>query len=94
MSCGDGITCREAVTVVQEFLDGDLDGVSSVKVRAHFEMCSQCYPHLKFERAFRDALARATRGGIAPPALRARVMELLAGASAGGEGTSAQVGEE
>ena len=94
MSCGDGITCREAVTVVQEFLDGALDGVSSVQVRAHFEICSRCYPHLRFERAFRDALARATRGETAPPELRARVVELLAGASAGGEDSPAQVGEE
>ena len=82
-SCGseNGITCREAVTVVQEFLDGQLEGVSADQVREHFEICSRCYPHLKFERSFREALARATIGSSAPPDLRRRVVDLLAGVS-------------
>lgn len=78
-SCGDGITCREAITVVQEFLDGTLEGVSDEQVRAHFDICSRCYPHLKFERSFREALARASRGESAPPELKRRVVDLLAG---------------
>lgn len=78
MSCGDGITCREAVTIVQEFLDGALEDVSADRVRAHFEACSRCYPHLRFERSFREALARVTRGEGAPPDLKRRVVELLA----------------
>lgn len=81
MSCGDGITCREAVTMVQEFLDGALADVSAGQVRAHFEACSRCYPHLRFERSFREALARVTRGEGAPPELKRRVIDLLASAS-------------
>jgi anti-sigma factor (TIGR02949 family) len=77
------------MTVVQEFPDGSLEGVSAEQVRAHFEACSRCYPHLKFERSFREAMARVTRGEGAPPELRSRVVELLAGVaadeSAGGE---------
>lgn len=88
MSCGEGITCREAVTVVQEFLDGSLEGVSAAQVRAHFEACSRCYPHLRFERSFREALARVTRGDGAPPELRSRVVELLAGVGADGSAGS------
>ena len=88
MSCGEGITCREAVTVVQEFLDGSLEDVSAARVRAHFEACSRCYPHLRFERSFREALARVTQGECAPPELKSRVVALLAGVadegSAGG----------
>lgn len=78
-SCGDGITCREAITVVQEFLDGTLEGVSDDQVREHFDICSRCYPHLKFERSFREALARAARGEGAPPELKRKVVDLLAG---------------
>lgn len=78
-SCGDGITCREAIIVVQEFLDGTLEGVSDEQVRAHFDICSRCYPHLRFERSFREALARASRGESAPPELKRRVVDLLAG---------------
>ncbi len=91
-SCGSGsgITCRDAVAVVQEFLDGQLDGVSADQVREHFEICSHCYPHLKFERSFREAVARAASGQDAPPELRRRVVDLLAGvgpAGTGGDGT-------
>lgn len=75
---GSGITCREAVTVVQEFLDGQLEGVSADQVREHFEICSRCYPHLKFEQSFREALARASAGACAPADLRRRVVDLLA----------------
>lgn len=78
-SCGDGIKCREAITVVQEFLDGTLEGVSAEQVREHFDVCSRCYPHLKFERSFREALARASRGEGAPPELKRRVADLLSG---------------
>jgi anti-sigma factor (TIGR02949 family) len=67
------------VTVVQEFLDGQLQGVSAEEVREHFEICSRCYPHLKFERSFREALSRASSGECAPPELRRRVVDLLAG---------------
>lgn len=76
---GKGITCKEAVAVVQEYLDGQLQGVSAEDVREHFEICSRCYPHLKFERTFREALARASSGDCAPPELRRRVVDLLAG---------------
>jgi anti-sigma factor (TIGR02949 family) len=78
MSCGNGITCQEAVTIVQEFLDGVLEDASSERVRAHFEACSRCYPHLRFERSFREALARVGRGDGAPPDLKRRVVDLLA----------------
>lgn len=67
--------------MVQEFLDGALEDVSAEQVRAHFEACSRCYPHLRFERSFREALARLTRGEGAPPDLRRRLVDLLASAA-------------
>ncbi|MEX2465464.1 MAG: zf-HC2 domain-containing protein [Gemmatimonadota bacterium] len=78
------------MTVVQEFLDGELEGVSAEKVRAHFEVCSRCYPHLRFERSFREALARASRGEGAPPDLKSRVVALLAGVA--GDGPAGSTG--
>lgn len=95
-SCGSGkgITCREAVTVVQEFLDGQLEGVSADQVREHFEICSRCYPHLKFERSFREALARAAAGACAPADLRRRVVDLLAGVAGAGSGSPEGAGSD
>jgi len=86
MSDEQRVTCREAVAVVQEFLDGALEGVSASHVSEHFEICSRCYPHLRFERSFREALARAAAGACAPEDLKRRVVDLLAEVEGGTTG--------
>lgn len=75
------ITCEEALTFINEFLDGELEGVTRERVEAHFEVCGRCYPHLQTEEAFRAALRRAAAGQQAPPELRDRVLHLLSEAS-------------
>jgi len=77
--CGSqSISCEDALRLVHEFLDGELEGVSPSEVRAHFEVCRGCYPHLRLERAFREAMRRACADECAPPALREKVERLLA----------------
>lgn len=71
------ISCEDALRLVHEFLDGELEVTSAEEVERHFHMCQQCYPHLKLEQAFRDALRRATAGETAPPELRQKVVALL-----------------
>lgn len=78
----DMVSCEQAITVLQEFLDGELDQIPEDQVRAHFDACERCYPYLKFEGAFRDAVTRATTGQTAPPDLRAKLMELMSQAGA------------
>lgn len=78
---GHGISCREAVSVVQEFLDGALDDADQDAIEAHFEMCTRCYPHLRFEKSFREALSKASHGEAAPADVKTRVAELLARAA-------------
>lgn len=80
-SGGDGpgrIECHEALRLINEYLDGELEGVSNEVVRAHLEVCEKCYPQLKLERAFREAVRRVSRNEPTPPHLRARVLEALA----------------
>ena len=72
------ITCHEALNVVHEYLDGELEGVSEEEVKAHFDMCKICYPHLRLEEWFKEAVQRAGSAERAPPELRAKVLELLA----------------
>jgi mycothiol system anti-sigma-R factor len=71
------ISCHDALSLVYEFLDGELEEVSHERVKAHFDVCQRCYPHLKLEGAFRAALQKATGSETAPPELRARIGELL-----------------
>lgn len=76
----EGISCREAVTVIYEFLDGELDEASHERVRAHFEICNRCYPHLRLEESFRAVVRRACAGDSAPAELKESLKELLASA--------------
>jgi len=83
-SCSSAISCEEALKVVHEFLDGELEGVSLAEVKAHFEVCKCCYPHLHLERKFRAALQRACSKGSAPSDVRERVARTIA--SGGSQG--------
>ena len=53
------ISCRDALVRVHEYLDGELDDMSEAQVKAHFDVCQRCYPHLQLEGAFREAIRRA-----------------------------------
>lgn len=84
---GDGdemISCHDALRLVHEYIDGELEGVSEARVKAHFDVCQRCYPHLHLENAFREALRRGAGTETAPPELRSRLVELLAKADSGG----------
>ena len=74
---GEMISCHDALRLVHDYLDGELDHVPAEQVRAHFDVCQQCYPHLRLENAFRDALRRASTRQTAPEELRTKVLELL-----------------
>jgi anti-sigma factor (TIGR02949 family) len=81
-SCGS-ISCTEALERVQEYLDGELDGPSYAQVARHFQVCQRCYPHLRLEERFREALIRSSAGDVCPERLRHQVLELLASESGG-----------
>ena len=72
------ISCMEAVTFLQEYLDGELPEAMEDKVESHFDVCARCYPHLQLEESFRAAVRRAAAGRSAPPELKSRVAELVA----------------
>jgi mycothiol system anti-sigma-R factor len=63
-------------------LDGELQGVSQEQVKAHFDACQRCYPHLHLEEVFREAIRRAGTEQRAPARLKVKLMELLAEADA------------
>jgi len=71
------ISCRDALNLIYEFLDGELTDVSEDEVRAHFEVCQQCFPHLKLEESFLSAVHRCAERECAPSELRGRVLSLL-----------------
>ncbi len=74
---GDMISCQEALSVIQEFIDGELEDASYERVKAHFDVCRRCYPYLRLEEAFREALRRAGMQARAPEALKERLARAL-----------------
>ena len=57
---GAMIGCEEALRKVYEYLDGELDAEWGERVRAHVEICRECYPHFNFERVFLDHVRSRT----------------------------------
>lgn len=72
------ISCQEAVARIQEFVDGELHGLTHAQVEEHFEICTRCYPHLKMEQSFRQRVQAALCQPDVPGDLRDRVLQLLA----------------
>jgi anti-sigma factor (TIGR02949 family) len=73
------ISCQDALKLVHDFIDGELDGVSTSDVQTHFDLCKRCYPHLRLEQRFRDAVRRACTKDQAPSDLRDRVQNIASG---------------
>lgn len=71
------ISCEEAVAVLYEYLDGELEGLTYERVKAHFDVCVRCYPKLALEKSFLAAVAKAGGGEKAPPELKDKVLGLL-----------------
>jgi anti-sigma factor (TIGR02949 family) len=71
------ISCQEAVRLLYEYLDGELKDLPEEEVRAHFDACQRCFPHLKLEAAFRDAVRRASCSECAPAELRDKLASLI-----------------
>ena len=79
------ISCQDAMSKLQEFIDGELHGLSHEEVESHFEVCTRCYPHLAMEKNFRAKVQAALGQPDVPEGLRNRVLQMLA-QDEGGEG--------
>ena len=77
------MSCEDALKLVHEFIDGELETVSTDQVKQHFDMCQRCYPHLQLESTFRDALRRAAKDTETPEDLRSKLTAMIAEERAG-----------
>lgn len=80
----DMVSCHEALALIYEFLDGELDGPVTEQVKAHFDICGHCYPKLRLEESFRAAVRKAAQGQAPPPDLKERLLIVLAEAERSG----------
>lgn len=73
----EGVSCEESLRLLQEYMDGELDHLTTAQVEEHFRVCKRCWPHLNFEERFRDRLRRAARRDSCPDEVRAKVLAAI-----------------
>jgi anti-sigma factor RsiW len=82
----DAMDCRELERSVDAFLDGEFDERERVEAEAHLEGCPRCRSMVdgqarirtSIRARLRDAMAAPAAAGMAPDALRDRVVRSLA----------------
>ena len=78
------IDCGSALRQLWDFLDGELTPDRIDAIRRHIEICSRCFPHYDFEKAFLEALATTRPDCRAPESLRCKVEAALKEVGFGG----------
>lgn len=73
----EGESCRESLRLLQEYMDGELDDLTTAQVEEHFRVCQACYPHLNLERRFRERLRRASERDCCPDEVRSSVLAAI-----------------
>ena len=68
--------CREALTAIYNYLDGELTDQVRVEIRRHLDDCPPCDGVFVFEAEIKTMLATRCRDA-APEGLRRRIAEAL-----------------
>jgi anti-sigma factor (TIGR02949 family) len=76
MNTTDITNCDEALKVLAEHLDRELDERRDTQLHAHLESCRSCYSRAEFERQLK-AQIRALGADEVPDDLTARIQGLL-----------------
>lgn len=71
------MNCEECERLIWQYLDGELDGVSSEDLQRHLGACRDCYTHAEFERQVKELVRRSCGSEQAPTELRERLSRLL-----------------
>lgn len=70
------MNCKEARTLIHEYLDGDLQGSTAVRLNDHLHACSDCRLLMK-QLEQTDAFIRSMPSGKLPEGLKERVMDAV-----------------
>jgi anti-sigma factor (TIGR02949 family) len=67
------VNCQEVRTVIDGYVDGELDPIRNREIEQHFQGCPACSTVFNSHQALRAALRAGSLYRTAPPALRNRV---------------------
>jgi mycothiol system anti-sigma-R factor len=71
------MTCREAVDRLYEYLDSELDNVSTAQIKKHLELCRLCCDHFEFEKTLKDLVHKCCQSAKAPDVLKNKIIDSL-----------------
>jgi anti-sigma factor (TIGR02949 family) len=71
------MSCDEAVRVLWDYLDREVDDALRERVREHLVECAHCRDHYTFEGDFLRAVDAVIETPIDTTALRARILDAL-----------------
>ena len=71
------IDCRQVLTQIELYLDGELDVSLRAEFHDHLGMCGDCADRSEFQRRLKDLLRAKCGCDEVPPALLRRVHAIL-----------------
>jgi anti-sigma factor RsiW len=71
------MNCEEAIKLMDGYLDGELDPITSQGIEQHLHECQKCDHAYKTQRSLISAIGNATRYYKAPAGLRERIQSSL-----------------
>ncbi len=74
---GSDTDCRESLTELYGFLDGELTVERRSMIRGHLEACNGCLETYDFEAELRLVVSTCCREKELPPGLKDRVAQVL-----------------
>lgn len=71
------LPCTSVLTLVYEYLDGEISPEQAAQVEAHTGRCPGCRDHVERERAFLRSLRAGLAGERCPAVVRERIREAM-----------------
>ncbi|MCZ7627858.1 MAG: mycothiol system anti-sigma-R factor [Microthrixaceae bacterium] len=68
--------CGDAVDLLYQYLDGELDGDTVMRIEVHLRRCSPCLEAFDFHDELRNVI-RSKCAESMPPDMRARLLAML-----------------
>lgn len=85
MSTTEIVGCEDALRLLADHIDRELDAPAREQVERHLETCRSCYSRAEFETRLKESLAELGREPVRP-ALAGRIRTLIGSFNvAGGE---------
>ncbi len=73
------IKCEEVLKLLYEYIDNQLDGVTSAEIDEHLKLCKHCCRHRDFEIELRKMVVRSCFQIKAPEILKSKIADMLDG---------------